>query len=131
MHVKREVVSSPGDDDDDDDDLPPEIRALMEMTEGMHVRHSGKKKKVERTDESKDDIMKRMNDLHEEIGEKHDEKYQMMNRNQDRTLQMLVLSVVVIFILLGSFMIASGSKEEEKKEAKPSRGQKVGITHSD
>jgi chromosome segregation ATPase len=74
------------DDDDDDDGIPPEIKALMEMTEGVHHKAKGKKKKVERVDESKDDIMKRMNDLHDEIGDAHKDKYEEVNQGKDRVI---------------------------------------------
>lgn len=60
--------------------IPPEIQAMMRMTEDMHMRSMGlppgfrrvhKTKKVEkREDESSDDIMKRMNDISAEIGER-------------------------------------------------------------
>ena len=62
--------------DDDDDEIPPEIKAMMELTEGMHSRPSGlfggQIKKKDRQEESHEDIMKRLNSLGEEIGERHD-----------------------------------------------------------
>jgi hypothetical protein len=94
-------------DDDDDVGIPPEILAMMRMTEQMHMRAQGNPfnmirkdikpsvsddhalKLVEtRTEESHSDIMQKFDKLSEEIGERTDrkrrEKYQ--NSKDERVM---------------------------------------------
>lgn len=109
--IRQQIMSSPSimaADDDDDDEIPPEIRALLHLTDDMHTKASGKKKKpVERKDESHDEIMKRMNSLSEEIGERHDSsKYELSSSGKERIVQMAIAGGV--FLLLGLVSMVVG-----------------------
>ena len=97
MRISGGIGPPPGmlgaqDDDDDDEGVPPEILDMIRMTEmmasrsgfgglpGMQVRRIGGPKKPEdntpRVEEPIEDIMARMNKLSDEIGDKHEKKYE-------------------------------------------------------
>ena len=85
--IRQQVISEPSlmIDDDDEDEMPPEIRALLELTDNMHSKATGSTKKIDRVEESHEDIMKRMHSISEEIGERHDQsKYQLSNTGKER-----------------------------------------------
>lgn len=95
----------------------------MHITDDMHSKSSGKKKK-DRADESKDDIMKRMNDLSEEIGERHDEsKYELSGSGKERIFQMAVLGMVVIFVAVASFVLSCQNKKGSDSDNDDGRGR--------
>lgn len=97
MTVKRTIIAGGDDDDDDDDDdkksgggppgVPPEILAMMKMTEQMHNRGGGPgfpgfnpfgrrkpAEKIVRKDESHADVMRRMNAIGDEVAGDHNQK---------------------------------------------------------
>jgi len=98
MTVKRTIIAGGGDDDDDDDDddkksgggppgIPPELMAMMKMTEQMHNRGGGPgfpgfnpfgrrkpAEKIVRKDESHADVMKRMNAIADDVAGDHNQK---------------------------------------------------------
>ena len=85
MRIRQQVVPADDDHDDDHDDgIPPEILEMLHLTEamssgfGFNPMRPKPKKKVERHDESTEDIMARMNKLSDQIGEKHEQsKYEL------------------------------------------------------
>lgn len=124
-------------DDDDDVGIPPEILAMMRMTEQMHMRAQGNPfsmirkdtkpsvsddhalKLVEtRTEESHSDIMQKFDKLSEEIGERTDrkrrEKYQ--NSKDERVMQVIMVGGVVLLIALVSFVITCKNSSLKKDE---------------
>ena len=134
MTIRRTITSNiPTDDDDDDDDgIPPEILELMKMTESMMrpspfgsmfgspmIRMGSAKpeEKIVRQDESAADIMARMNALSEEIGErKNKEKYEFVDQRGERLMQVAVLGLFLLFLVIGSFIVACTKSEEDKSE---------------
>tara|TARA_B110000285_G_C15006477_1_gene554127 strand:- start:267 stop:587 length:321 start_codon:yes stop_codon:yes gene_type:complete len=100
MTVKRTIVVGGDDDDDDDDDddkkssggggppgIPPEVLAMMRMTEQMHNRQRGPgfpgfnpfgsrapAEKIVRKDESHEDVMRRMNSIADDVAGDHNKK---------------------------------------------------------
>lgn len=130
--IRQQVLSSPRPpmpmmlgDDDDDDDIPPEIKALLHLTDDMHSKASGKKKPVERKDESHEDIMKRMNSLSEEIGERHDSsKYELSDTGKERVFQMAIAGAVFLLLGLVSLVVSCQNKGQQDDDGRPS-GRKV------
>ena len=136
MRVTQRIpIGPPIDDDDEDDDLPhvlpPEIQMMMRQAEQMHQGFMGgffgkPKKEIERHDESTEDIMKRMNALSEEIGEKHEQtKYDLSLNKNERILQVSVMVMFLVFILVASFVLSCmGDKKalaEEEDDGKRAR----------
>ena len=108
MMTMRRTIVQPAhhdDKDDDDDHIPPEILELIKMTESMHARPSffgppmirigggsiKKEEKIERKDESSEQIMARMNKLSQEIGEKNElRKYEFADKKGQRICYFLL-----------------------------------------
>ena len=105
VHVTQQMMMTGDGDDDDDDEMPEELKRLLGLTEDMHNKATGKKK-VERTEESKDDIMKRLNKLSEEIGERKDtSRYEKVDNKKGRIIYIAAAGLIfVTFVVISMFL---------------------------
>ena len=115
---------------------------MMRMTEMMHQRagffggpmmppfmRTKKEEVIKREDESNEDIMARMNKLHEEIGERAStKKYERVDTKSERLLNVLLAGGVFMLIALASFVMtcknkAKRSEEEYEDDKEPRRAR--------
>ena len=140
MTVKRTIMASADDDDDDDDDkksgggggppgIPPEILAMMKMTEQMHNRGGGggfpgfnpfgrrkPAEKIVRKDESHEDVMKRMNAIADDVADGHNQKkYEFVDQRSNRFLNIMLVAGVFLLVILVSFIMTCRAKAKGKK----------------
>lgn len=141
--VVQEHVIPAGEEEEDDDDIPNELREMLQLTEHIHSKSKSgpfrlPKSEKKRQDESKEDILRRLNDLHEEIEERRDkEKYADKEEQQgSRKWQMLLASTAFVILALAGFILTCQKNKkikevEEGENCPPVNKEKVRIGHSD
>ena len=84
---------------------------------GLGFGRKQPKKNIVRQDESTEDIMKRMNRLSEEIGEKHERsKYDMSSNKSNRVYQISVIVGVLGLLVVTSVLMQCYAAKSEKTE---------------